>query len=482
MVFSSIIFLFYFLPTVLFLYFTIGQLNIRIKNCILLLASFFFYAWGEPKNVFLLIGSCLFNYMIGLLIDRYRDKSKVKISLLIVAVLFNLGLLFVFKYFNFAIENIGALLSVNVLTIDNLALPIGISFFTFQAMSYIIDVYRNQAKVQKNPFTLALYIALFPQLVAGPIVRYNTIEDQLKHRKETMDQFSAGVCRFILGLAKKIILANAFAIIADNIYGITQLWHTQYLVPAALAWIGTFAYTFQIFFDFSAYSDMAIGLGKMFGFEFEENFNYPYVSKSIREFWSRWHISLTTWFREYLYFPLGGSRVENRDKLVRNLAVVWLATGIWHGANWTFILWGVWNFMFIVIERFVNFDKIECRSIYKHIYTLFVVNFSWVLFRAENIDKFIEYTKNMFCLNDNGVFSPMVWMFIRENIFLIVIAVIACLPPSIWKKKFDVVLNKMHISSSVVAYSYPFAMTGLFIICVVYLIRGGYNPFIYFNF
>lgn len=484
MVFSSVIFLFVFLPIVFILYYSIGLINMRIKNFILLLFSLLFYAWGEPKNIVLLIISCFANYLFGLIIHYFKNHYKAKKIILIIALVFNLSLLFVFKYLNFMIENFYELLQTNAMTFDNLVLPVGISFYTLYAISYIIDIYRGEAEVQKNPCDLALYVTLFPKLMAGPIVCYNKMQEQLKRRKETIELFSEGVCRFIVGLAKKIIIADAFAVVADNVYGLSQLWHTQYLVPASLAWIGAFAYTFQIYFDFSGYSDMALGLGKMFGFRFEENFNYPFVSKSIREFWSRWHISLTNWFKKYIYFPLGGSYVDNKDQLVRNLTIVWLITGIWHGANWKFMLWAVWNLIFVLIERFIRIDDLKCPIFFKRCYTLMVITFGWVLFRAENIEKFIEYIKNMFCLNNNGFFSSLAWAFLRENMILIIIAIIACIPPSIWKTKIKQLLEKAHIElkSEFIVVCYPAVMICLFFISVIYLVRSGDTSFIYFSF
>ena len=314
MVFSSIIFLFFFLPVVLVLYYTVCAPSVAMRNGLLLLTSLFFYAWGEPKNVLLLIGSCVLNWGIALAISRWRRYGKL---LLVLDCAANLGVLFVFKYLGFAVTNLKAVLGDSFLPQVDIALPIGISFFTFQALSYVIDVYRDTVRVQKNPFYVALYIALFPQLVAGPIVRYSTVAEAIRNRVHSWELLSEGVCRFVQGLAKKLLLANTFAVVADNIYSLTEAGHQLVKIPVTLAWLGSFAYTLQIFFDFSGYSDMAIGLGKMFGFHFEENFNYPYISKSVSEFWRRWHISLSTWFREYVYFPLGGSRVENKDKMVR---------------------------------------------------------------------------------------------------------------------------------------------------------------------
>lgn len=484
MVFSSVVFLFYFLPVVLLLYFTIGKLNIWIKNIILLVASFVFYAWGEPVNVILFAVSCLLNYVCGLLVGTLKHKKRLQKVGLFFSIIVNIGILFVFKYLNFTIGNINMIFGTELRQFSSLVLPIGISFYTFQAMSYVIDVYREDTPVQKNFLLVALYISLFPQLVAGPIVRYHTVQEQMLGRRETLTLFSSGVRRFVVGLAKKMLLANSFAVIADNVFGLSEIGHTQYLVPASLAWIGSLAYSLQIFFDFSAYSDMAIGLGRMFGFEFEENFNYPYIAKSMNDFWRRWHISLTTWFREYIYFPLGGSRMKNWDGLLRNLLIVWLLTGIWHGANWTFILWGLWNLIFIFIERFLELKDRSVNPVFGHIYTLFIVNMGWVLFRAENLNMALEYIRNMFCLNSNGIFSSMALMFCKENWLFILIGVAACIPPGIYAQKGGLVFGKKAgiVAKRASNFFYPSAMAFLFIVCIVYVVRSGYNPFIYFNF
>lgn len=464
MLFSSTIFLFYFLPLVLALYYTVGRTGIRLRNWLLLAASLVFYAWGGPGNVLLLLTSCLANYLFGLAVGGKRHRR----FFLTCAVVFNLGILFAFKYLNFAVETINTLAGVEILPQTNIALPLGISFFTFQAMSYVIDVYRGDTPVQRKMPDLALYICLFPQLVAGPIVRYNEIQQQLSARQESLEGVCAGMCRFVAGLGKKLLLANSMGVIADTVFGQTKLWHTQYLVPSTLAWVGAAAYMLQIYLDFSAYSDLAIGLGGMFGFSFPENFNYPYMADSMNEFWRRWHMSLTRWFREYLYFPLGGSRTENADIMVRNLLIVWLCTGFWHGANWTFVLWGLWNFLFVVLERAAGFDQWP-RALWRHGYTLLAVLIGWVLFRSDNLYCFFEYMANLFCLNGNGVFSEEAWMLLRENWLWFAGSLLACVPPETRRWKLPGAL-------------YPAAMLALFGVCLIYLVRGGYNPFIYFNF
>ena len=410
-------------------------------------------------------------------ISRWRRYGRL---LLVLDCAANLGVLFVFKYLGFAVTNLKAVLGDSFLPQVDIALPIGISFFTFQALSYVIDVYRDTVRVQKNPFYVALYIALFPQLVAGPIVRYSTVAEEIRNRVHSWELLSEGACRFVQGLAKKLLLANTFAVVADNIYSLTEAGHQLVKIPVTLAWLGSFAYTLQIFFDFSGYSDMAIGLGKMFGFHFEENFNYPYISKSVSEFWRRWHISLSTWFREYVYFPLGGSRVENKDKMVRNLLVVWLLTGLWHGANWTFVFWGLFNFVCLLLERLFLFEKWKAHPVWKHLYTMLMVNFGWVLFRSESFYQFQEYLGNMFGLNGNGFFSGQALMFLQEYAVYWVIGILLCLPAAGWLKKKLASLPKLSKTSFAVVY--PVGMAGLFFVCVTYLVRSGYNPFIYFNF
>ena len=481
MVFSSVVFLFYFLPAVLILYYTIGRIHIFVGNIILLIASLLFYAWGEPHNLVLLLFSCFLNWAAALLISRWSNHLRKKRAVLVVTCIANLGILFTFKYWDFAMTTLNQVVGRDVFPLLNLALPIGISFFTFQALSYVIDVYRGDVPVQRSIWNVALYISLFPQLVAGPIVRYKTVEEQILHRRHTWQLFSDGAARFVVGLSKKLILANSFAIMADNIYQLTRAGHQVLLIPVSLAWLGSFAYTLQIFLDFSGYSDMAIGLGKMFGFCFEENFNYPYISCSIGEFWRRWHISLGTWFREYVYFPLGGSRVASLDKVIRNLLMVWLLTGLWHGAAWTFILWGLLNFMFIMIERLTMFEKRAHGKVWSHLYALFVVNLGWVLFRAEDFYQLREYLGNMFCGYGNPFFSPYTWMFLREYAWIWIAGIVCCIPiVQPLQKKFCEGRNGKN--QGIFSALYPVTLVGLFVVCTVYVSKSGYNPFIYFNF
>lgn len=465
--------MFYFLPAVLLLYY-LFRWNTAIKNGILLVASLFFYAWGEPWFVSIMLLSILGNYILALLADRYRDQKTAGKLVIVTAVVLNIGLLFVFKYLDFFIRNINEVTGMD-LPLTNLALPIGISFFTFQALSYVIDVYRGDGKVQKNPFYVALYISFFPQLIAGPIVRYETIDEQIRKRKETWNMFCVGTCRFLAGLGKKVLLANNFAIVADRIFDSYQNGGC----PVTLAWLGSIAYTLQILYDFSGYSDMAIGLGLMFGFKFEENFNYPYISRSVGEFWRRWHISLGTWFKQYIYFPLGGSRNKNMDKTLRNMLVVWLFTGIWHGAEWTFLIWGLLNYVALVFERFTDFEKIKGHNVLKWMYTMFFVNLGWVIFRAENLVYAGNFIKCMFGFGGAGIWSDYTWMFLKEYGIFFLAGIIFCIPMG---RRMNYLIVKDKVSHRVMDFFYPILLMGVFLLCITYLIKGSYNPFIYFNF
>lgn len=477
MLFSSIVFICFFLPIVL-----IGNYILSFsrtaQNVLLLIASLFFYAWGEPVYVLIMLLSILLNYCFSLVVDKFDGQKEKQKTVVVISVIANLGILFVFKYAGFVVRNLNLLCGENLIPEPQLALPIGISFFTFQALSYVIDVYRKDAPVEKNPFYLGLYISFFPQLIAGPIVRYTTVADQIRNRKMNWNKFCAGCSRFVMGFCKKILLANNFATIADYIFKINYAGESM---PVLLAWLGGIAYTLQIFFDFSAYSDMAIGLGLMFGFKFEENFNYPYISKSVTEFWRRWHISLTTWFHEYVYFPLGGSRVKNQDKIVRNMFIVWLLTGVWHGAEWTFILWGMWNFVFIFIEKITEFELNRVPGWIKRIYLLLVTVIGWVLFRAENLGLALDYLKNMFGMTGSGLLSSQAFMFIREYWIYWLFGILLCTPFAKQLEK-QMVDAKSRIPSILGTIVYPIGLMLLFVISFSCLVRGSYNPFIYFNF
>ncbi|WP_294344577.1 MBOAT family O-acyltransferase [uncultured Clostridium sp.] len=471
MLFSSNIFIFVFLPIVILLYYTIFRF--KFKNLFLLVSSLIFYGWGEPKFIIIMIMSIFMNYIFGLLVDKFReDKSKAK-NILVFSMTLNIVVLFIFKYLTFTIYNINMYGGYN-LNVPSITLPIGISFFTFQAISYVVDVYRNDGKVQKNLFNVALYIAFFPQLVAGPIVKYSTVDYEINNRKETFKDFSNGVWRFIIGLSKKVLISNTMAVIADaafsNIYS---------GISVSFAWLGAIAYTLQIFYDFSGYSDMAIGLGLMFGFHFEENFNYPYISQNVSEFWRRWHISLGKWFKEYVYFPLGGSRVKSNDRKIINLFVVWILTGIWHGSSWTFVLWGLMYFLLITVEKFSGFDKRPCKKIWiNHLYTLLAVIIGWVIFRSNTISEAGMYLKSMIGIGANGLVDNVTIMYIKENIIFFITGILFSMPvidyitKKIKRKKIYAILE---FSSSIIVFI-------LFIICITYLVKNTYNPFIYFNF
>ena len=470
MLFSSMVFLFAFLPLVLFVYYAVLRKTTH-RNYWLLAVSLCFYAWGEPVYVFLMLASIVGNYLMGLWMDQTHGHVRRQLVLL-VAVVFNLGILFYFKYYDFLIKNLNTFLGLN-LAQRYQVLPIGISFFTFQAMSYVIDLYRKSTPVQKNPFYLALYISFFPQLIAGPIVRYNTIEQQINNRSVNLDSFETGICRFLQGLGKKILLSNVMAITAEQVFGLAA----QRELTTATAWLGALAYTFQIYFDFSGYSDMAIGLGKMFGFEFEENFRHPYISRSVSEFWNRWHISLGHWFRDYVYFPLGGSRV-NRIKLIRNLGVVWLLTGIWHGAAWRFIVWGVLYGIIIILEKLTGFPKRTKNTavvIGYSIFTFLVVVMGWVLFGSESLKSAIYQIATMFGIGAAGWWDALsVYILGEYGIYFFLSALFSTPIPGI-------VIGKLRKNTVYhVAKACVYMM--LLLIAASYLLMDAHNPFIYFNF
>lgn len=461
MVFSTPIFLFLFLPAVLVLNYIIPKKYIAAKNVVLLIASLFFYAWGEPKNVLLMLLSIAVNYVCGLLLGRFDSDEKKRKVVLWASVVFNLGLLFFFKYFSFVT---GGLFPV-------IKLPIGISFFTFQIMSYTIDVYRRSVEPQKNLVKLALYISLFPQLIAGPIVRYIDVEKQLTYRECTAEKTARGMIRFSMGLAKKVIVSNTVAAICDGIFGSTNT------VPAFTAWVGVICYALQIYFDFSGYSDMAIGMGHMLGFDFLENFNYPYVSCSVQEFWRRWHISLSSWFRDYLYIPLGGNR-RGKVRTYINLIIVFACTGLWHGASFSFIVWGLWHGLFLVIER-LGFKKVldKLPKFIGWIYTMLVVLVGWVFFRADTLSAAMKYLGEMFSFS-GGVANGMA-QFDNLSFIITVIAIILCTPVYQFLKGK---LEKTEGGKKAAFVIGAVLATGLFILSVIFLTGSGYNPFIYFRF
>lgn len=468
MVFSSIVFLFTFLPITLILYYISPR---KMKNIVLLLISLIFYAWGEPVYVFLMMFTTVFDYLIGLLINKYR-RNKIKSKrIFIFAVLVNLGILGFFKYYGFVIENINSVFSLNI-GYNQLPLPIGISFYTFQTLSYVIDVYLDKVKVQKSLISFGLYVTMFPQLVAGPIVRYTDIDYQLKHRTHSMNKFGEGVDRFIQGLSKKVLLANNIGMIFTSIqqYDASE-------ISVLTAWLAIAAYTLQLYFDFSGYSDMAIGLGKMLGFDFIENFNYPYISKSVTEFWRRWHISLGSWFREYVYIPLGGNRCSTIFQ-IRNLCIVWFLTGLWHGADWNFILWGLYYGLILIIEKFLLKDILErMPSFIQHIYTMVLVMIGWTFFGIESIQKSLEYIKVMFFLNGNKIIDSTFIYYLHTNLILLIILILCSTP--IVNKVFKKIIQNGRMEGVTLAVTVQFV---LLFLSIAYLVNETYNPFLYFRF
>ena len=448
-----------FFPVVLFFYHVVLRKSLKLQNLFLTFVSLGFYAWGEPLFLFVMFLSIIANWLFGLMVEKLAQKEKSVKPIIVFTVIFNIFILFVFKYLSFF---------SNIVTSGkgfNIALPIGISFFTFQAMSYVFDVASKDGVAQKNPLNVALYISFFPQLIAGPIVRYQTIANAISKRRTSLNDFASGVERFIFGFVKKMFIANNVAFLADIAFD-------NGAPTTLMAWCGLLAYTLQIYFDFSGYSDMAIGLGKMFGFDFDENFDYPYISKSITEFWRRWHISLGTWFRDYVYFPLGGSRVDKKSRLLLNLFIVWFLTGVWHGANWTFFLWGLLYFLLISIEKFTGFaDKLKG---FGHIYTLFFVMLGWALFRAKTLTEGFIYIKALFgvgagLFNDNNLF----WL--REYALFLLFGIIFSLP--LYKK-----LSEKFSSNKIYSVLQTAFICVMFIVSLSYMVKGSFNPFIYFNF
>ena len=472
MVFSSLVFLFVFLPIVLVLYYLSGK---KYRNYLLLLASLFFYAWGEPTYVVIMLVSIGANYLCGLLVDEKR-ADKVRVTGVVISVIFNICMLGVFKYSGFFVKNINAAFNTS-LPVPEIALPLGISFFTFQAMSYVVDVYRKDAKVQKNIFDLSLYISLFPQLVAGPIVRYQTVANQIEEREHNIIKFGDGVRRFIIGLGKKVLLSNSLGMLADSVFGMQT-----YQLTIVSTWLGILAYSLQIFFDFSGYSDMAIGLGKMFGFEFLENFNYPYISQSASEFWRRWHISLGSWFRDYVYFPLGGSRRGNVRTYI-NLFIVWFLTGFWHGASWTFIAWGLYFGLLIGMEKsYLGKLLNKVPRFVRHIYLLLVVMIGWVFFRADSFSYSIEFIKNMFFMGTNVIFDGVAASYINDYWFVLVLSMIFCMPIVDWFRRKIEVANDKILESNISYVLNSVVYTGILLIVIFKLVNSTYNPFLYFRF
>ena len=466
MVFSSLEFIFVFLASVLAVYYLVPP---KARNIVLLLFSLVFYGWGEPVYVFLMIATITVDYICGYIIGRDLDSKpkRAKVTL-IISIVINLALLGVFKYYDFFAGTLNSLLGRGVFPTLGLTLPIGISFYTFQALSYVIDVYRRDARVQKNIAAFGTYVTLFPQLIAGPIVRYADVDDQLRERTHSLTLFASGCRTFICGLAKKILLANAAGAMWNSLSAAAE--------PDALgAWLAIVFYTFQIYFDFSGYSDMAIGLGKMFGFSFRENFYYPYVSESITEFWRRWHISLSTWFREYVYIPLGGNR-KGVGRTYFNLFCVWLLTGLWHGASWNFVLWGLYYFALLVIEKTFLLRLLErAPKFLRHIYSMAAVIFGWLLFVIEDVSSIGAYLSRMF--GGTGVFATQITVYeLVRNLMFLAILILASTPApkKLWYKLYSKGTPWRIVQSVVCAIA--------FVLCIAYLVDSSYNPVLYFRF
>ena len=466
MVFSSTIFLCVYLPLVLLGYYICPK---KGRNLFLLIASLVFYAWGEPKYVFLMIFSILVNYIFGRLMDKHRENKKRLKLMLVLSVVIDIGLLSVFKYTDFIITNVNAIFGANF-DLLNIALPIGISFYTFQAMSYTIDVYRNDVRVQKNLIDFGMYITMFPQLIAGPIVRYADVQDQLAERSVTTADFSEGVMRFVVGLGKKVLLANQMGAVWSEIYALGGD------VSALMAWTGAIAYTFQIYFDFSGYSDMAIGLGRMFGFKFPENFRYPYQSVSITDFWRRWHITLSTWFKEYLYIPLGGNR-RGLTRQALNLLIVWSLTGFWHGAGWNFVLWGLYYFVILFIEKLFLLKALDkLPKFFRHVYALLLIIIGWVIFASDDVSVLLPFLGSMF--GANGAIGGMDVYTLLTKAALLVICCIAS--TELPKKLF---LSAAGAMNKKAAFTLKSVLTiALLALSMILLIGDSYNPFLYFRF
>lgn len=494
MVFSSTVFLFLFLPITLILYFNPLCKSREYKNIVLLLMSLGFYAWGEPVFIFIMLISILINWLLALKVDRMQTQEQ-KRHIVVWAVVYNLGLLFIFKYLTFVLKNIGLLIHRDGIVLQ-IALPIGISFFTFQILSYVLDVYYGNAKVQKKLLNVALYISMFPQLVAGPIVRYSIVAEEIEHREETSESFTAGMTRFIVGLGKKVLIANYLAMMADNIFLMEE--HS-----VATLWLGCIGYALQIYFDFSGYSDMAIGLGKVFGFTFNENFNYPYISKSIPEFWRRWHISVSEWFRDYLFYPVIRSNwclrlsAWSKKKFSKDVAkliptlvatmIVWTATGIWHGADWTYILWGIYYGILISLSTIVKkpmkkwnkahpFTEKKWFDIVRVIRTMFLVCIGYVLFRADNVGQAGTYLAGMFGVGTIGVVDEVFIEYISNAKYVLLAAIFFSVPVIPWVK------DNNKIPDSVKFIVKNVGLIVIFVLSLLVSIKSTYNPFIYFNF
>lgn len=467
MLFSSLMFLFVFLPAVLFCYYLAPT---KFKNIVLLLFSLFFYGYGEPKSLLVMVVSILMNYTLGLLVARFRDNKTAAKLVVALGVAGNLAVIGYFKYTDFFIDNFNNLFGLSV-PLLHVIMPIGISFFTFQGISYIIDVYRESGKVQKNPLNVALYICLFTHLIAGPIVRYETVAEQISNRHVNTAKFTVGIEKFIIGLSKKVLIANSMGYIADQIFAMEPG-----SMSVVLAWVGVLAYTAQIYFDFSGYSDMGIGLARMFGFIFPENFDYPYIARSVTDYWKRWHISLTTWFRNYLYIPMGGNRVS-KAKFVRNMLIVWLLTGFWHGAAWNFIAWGLYFALLLLLERFFLGKYLaKLWRPFQHLYALLLIVLGWLLFRAESMPYALDYLASLFGAAGQPFISDQAFYYLAEYRVEFIVAILASLPI------YPLLQHKWRNSPVILLLVKYGVFMALFGVCVIYLVNSTFNPFIYFRF
>ena len=465
MLFTSISFLYYFLPALIIIYFITPK---KYKNIILLIASLLFYFYGEPKYVFLMILEIIIAYIGAILIDKYKNQSK---NILIITLFIHVFLLIIFKYTDFIIQTINDISNANIKLL-NIALPIGISFYTFQIISYIIDVYNGKVKVQRNIIKLATYVSLFPQLVAGPIVRYQTVEKELDNRVHSFNNFAYGIRRFSVGLAKKVLIANALGELCSKAPATSE-------ETVVFFWIFGISYMLQLYFDFSAYSDMAIGLGRIFGFHFPENFNYPYISKSITEFWRRWHISLSTWFKDYIYIPLGGNR-EGKYKQIRNILIVWLLTGIWHGANWTFLIWGLLFGIILIIEKiFLNKFMEKLPSFIRRIYVLFIVMILFIIFSSDNMSVALSNIKGLFGMNGEAFINDYTLHYLKSYLPVLIIALFGATP---FIKILIDKLRKNKYVNNIINILEPILIVVILVVVTSYLIDNSYNPFLYFRF
>ena len=466
MLFSSIPFLYYFLPAVFLLYFIAPK---KLKNTVILISSLFFYAWGEPKYVILMVVSITVGYILGLLIEKFRGSALSKLFLAI-SVIFSIGALGYFKYADFFISNFNAVTGLSV-PLLRIALPIGISFYTFQLLSYTIDVYRGDTPAQKNPVTLAAYISLFPQLIAGPIVRYSDVAAQLESREHTFAKTASGIKRFIVGLSKKILIANALGELCDT-------FRSSGDKSTLFFWVYAIAFTLHIYFDFSGYSDMAIGLGRIMGFDFMENFNYPYISKSVTEFWRRWHMSLGSWFRDYVYIPLGGNRVSKGRQFL-NILAVWLLTGFWHGAEWNFPVWGLYFAILLLIEKTFLLEKLKKSRVISHIYVMFLVVISFVIFNADGMGGALGDLSAMFGISVLPFSSEETLYYLTSYLPVIIMAIIGATPAP---KKLYEAICKNGKAGRIISIIEPVACVLLMTMITAYLVDGSFNPFLYFRF